>query len=130
MTEPLRSNGPRPKPRRIAGGAALRFLAFALPFAALWLAFYAVWKAFPYLKPGSEVIYEAKVKALAREDVFRADTKLRVVMVGNSLKSDVAPALELGIQAIWMNREGRRGDRSVVPSAEIGSLAELRRIVH
>jgi len=49
-------------------------------------------------------------------------------MIGNSLKSDVAPALELGLMAVWVNREGKTRDNAIVPSAEVSDFAELENV--
>ncbi len=57
----------------------------AIPLALSWLGLYAAWRRLPYLKPGSDVIYEAKANALAEMDVFSPRAKLRVVAVGNSI---------------------------------------------
>ncbi len=54
--------------------------------AVIWVGFYAFWRRFPYLKPGSEVIYETKMRELSKGRIFtRGDAKLNVVMVGNSI---------------------------------------------
>ena len=50
------------------------------------------------------------------------------VMVGNSLKSDVSPAKEIGMIAVWVNREGRVGDKFIVPNAEVADLTKLKDI--
>lgn len=47
----------------------------------------------------------------------------RAVMVGDSLTSDVQGALAAGIEAVWINRDGRAGNAPGVP--QIASLAEL-----
>jgi putative hydrolase of the HAD superfamily len=49
------------------------------------------------------------------------------VMVGNSLRSDIAGAQGAGIRAIWVNREGKAIGGEVVPDAQIESLDELER---
>ena len=51
------------------------------------------------------------------------------VMVGNSLKSDVSPAKEIGMMTVWVNREGKVGDKSIVPNAEVADLAKLKDIL-
>ena len=59
----------------------------------------------------------------------RLDTKPEAaVMVGNSLKSDMSPAMEIGMMAIWVNREGKVGDKSIVPNAEVADLTKLKDI--
>jgi putative hydrolase of the HAD superfamily len=46
-------------------------------------------------------------------------------MIGNSLKSDVAGAQAAGMRAIWLNRDGKPRDDSIIPDREIKSLYEL-----
>jgi putative hydrolase of the HAD superfamily len=46
-------------------------------------------------------------------------------MIGNSLKSDIAPALKLGLLAIWVNREGKVRNNVIVPDAEVSDLKQL-----
>ena len=48
------------------------------------------------------------------------------VMVGNSLKSDIAGAQQIGIKAIWLNRDGKQNDNTVKPDYEISNLNELQ----
>ena len=47
------------------------------------------------------------------------------VMVGNSLNSDIAGAQQVGIKAVWLNREAKENDNSVKPDYEISNLNEL-----
>jgi FMN phosphatase YigB (HAD superfamily) len=46
-------------------------------------------------------------------------------MIGNSLKSDIAPALELNLRAIWVNRGRKARDNIIVPDAEISNLTQV-----
>lgn len=48
--------------------------------------------------------------------------KENFVYVGDNLQTDIYPCLELGIRAIWINREGRSAPKGVT---EIRSLEEL-----
>jgi putative hydrolase of the HAD superfamily len=48
-----------------------------------------------------------------------------VVMIGNSLKSDVQGAQAVGIRAVWVNRAGESRDGNIVPDLEVSNLAEL-----
>jgi len=48
------------------------------------------------------------------------------VMVGNSLRSDIGGAQAVGMKAVWLNRDGKSRDESVVPDLEIRGLEELR----
>jgi len=47
------------------------------------------------------------------------------VMVGNSLRSDIAGAKAVGIRAIWVNRDGKELNGEVRPDAEIRDLSQL-----
>lgn len=47
------------------------------------------------------------------------------VMIGNSIKSDIVPALELGMRAIWINRDGKMFEEPVIPSEQIDNLMQL-----
>lgn len=51
------------------------------------------------------------------------------VMVGNSLRSDIAAAQAVGIRAIWLNRAGAARDDSVRPDAEITDLSDLPSLI-
>lgn len=55
-------------------------------------------------------------------------SKESAVMVGNSLKSDIAPALQIGIMAVWVNRESKPRNKPIIPDAEIANLLELKKI--
>ena len=48
-------------------------------------------------------------------------------MVGNDLEYDIRPALELGMQAIWVDcaKSGLPADSAIIPTRTIHSLAEL-----
>lgn len=48
------------------------------------------------------------------------------IMVGNSLRRDIAGAQAAGIRAVWVNRGGAPRSGGVVPDAEIRDLRELR----
>ncbi|MBX7254825.1 MAG: HAD family hydrolase [Candidatus Hydrogenedentes bacterium] len=51
------------------------------------------------------------------------------VMIGNSLKSDVLPAMRMGMKGIWLNRERTVRDDSIAPHIEVNSLVELRALL-
>ena len=67
------------------GNLLLRAGVFAVLFAAVWLCFYTVWSRLPYLEPGSEIIYQAKRRAVATETLLDPAAPCRVVMFGNSI---------------------------------------------
>jgi putative hydrolase of the HAD superfamily len=48
------------------------------------------------------------------------------VMVGDSLRRDIAGAQKAGIVGIWLNRSDAEADVEVVPNGEIKALTELR----
>jgi len=52
------------------------------------------------------------------------------VMVGNSLRSDIAGAQAAGIRAIWIDREGTDIGREIKPDYEIQNLTELERVLN
>ena len=48
------------------------------------------------------------------------------IMVGNSLKSDIAGAHQVGLKAVWLNRDKKDNDNSVKPDCEITNLSKLQ----
>jgi len=55
--------------------------------------------------------------------------KAEVLMVGDSLSSDIAGGSGFGIDTCWFNPAGRPNDTSVEPTYEIGELEEVVAIV-
>ncbi len=51
------------------------------------------------------------------------------IMIGNSLQTDVEPAMKVGMTGVWVNRERKARDASVVPDFEVMSLVELEAIL-
>ncbi|HOP06691.1 MAG TPA: HAD family hydrolase [candidate division Zixibacteria bacterium] len=49
----------------------------------------------------------------------------QTVMVGNSLKSDIAGARSIGMKSIWLNRKGESPDFDLLPELEIPNLTQL-----
>jgi len=47
------------------------------------------------------------------------------LMVGDSLSSDIAGAIDYGMDACWLNRSGRENNSGIEPTFTIRSLAEL-----
>jgi putative hydrolase of the HAD superfamily len=47
------------------------------------------------------------------------------VMIGNSLNSDMKGGMAAGMRTVWLNREGKPCDGSVIPDTEIRSMSEL-----
>jgi len=75
----------------------------------------------------------ASPRAAAKPDRHLFDLALRearcepsaLVHVGDSLANDVAGARALGIRAVWLNRDGLPNTTTIMPDAEIATLAEL-----
>ena len=49
------------------------------------------------------------------------------VMIGDSLKSDIYFAGELGIKSVWYNPKKKKNDTNIIPDIEVQSLMELKR---
>ncbi|MGI9889002.1 HAD family hydrolase [Vibrio chagasii] len=47
-----------------------------------------------------------------------------VTMIGDTLEKDIYPALEAGLQAVWLNTEGAIPD-TILPIVEVQNLTEL-----
>lgn len=62
-------------------GSALRFSLLTI---ITWSCLFALDRSFPYLRPGSDVIHAAKLRAVNEGGIFRRDVPIRVVAVGNS----------------------------------------------
>ncbi len=52
-----------------------------------------------------------------------------VLMVGDSLGSDIVGAHSAGMRSIWVNRDGKASDKSIVPDSEIRSLGQLSSVL-
>jgi len=48
------------------------------------------------------------------------------VMVGNSLKSDIVGAQQVGLKAVWLNRDKKDSNNLVQPDYEINNMNELQ----
>jgi hypothetical protein len=64
-----------------AGWAVGRFLVL---FAAVWLACYFLHRSLPFVKPGSDIVYEAKYQRLADTQMFGPGDRNRILVFGNS----------------------------------------------
>jgi putative hydrolase of the HAD superfamily len=73
-------------------------------------------------KPNPE-IFEHALKTIIDLD------KTKILMVGDSLTSDIQGGIHFGIDTCWYNPEGIVNDRGILPTYEIKSLTELKRIV-
>ncbi len=50
-------------------------------------------------------------------------------MIGNSLKSDIAPALDLGLATIWINRDRSESDSLIAADFEVADPRGLTDIL-
>jgi putative hydrolase of the HAD superfamily len=55
--------------------------------------------------------------------------KAETVMIGDSLKKDIAGAQQLGMTAVWMNPDGKEPEDGVVPDHEVRSLTEFEALL-
>lgn len=55
--------------------------------------------------------------------------KAEVLMVGDSLSSDIAGGARFGIDTVWFNPSGRSNDSSIEPTYEIKGLQEIFEVV-
>ena len=51
------------------------------------------------------------------------------VSIGDTFTHDIAPAKEIGVVTIWVNRAGRRPDDRERPSFEVKDLSEAQRVI-
>ncbi|WP_160689109.1 HAD family hydrolase [Clostridium sp. C2-6-12] len=47
------------------------------------------------------------------------------LMIGDNIKSDIKPALDLGMKTIWLNSKNEKVNDKIIPNREITSLGEL-----
>lgn len=47
------------------------------------------------------------------------------LMIGDNLKSDIKPALDLGMKTIWLNNKNEKVNDKIIPDGEISSIGEL-----
>lgn len=55
--------------------------------------------------------------------------KDKIIFVGNSLRKDVAGAINFGIDAVWLNLDGREKCIEINPTFEIDKLVKLKDIL-
>ena len=55
--------------------------------------------------------------------------KEKIIFVGNSLRRDVAGAMNFGIDAVWLNLDGREGLKEITPTFTISKLTELKNLL-
>lgn len=75
-----------------------------------------------YAKPNPEIFKIAFEK-------IKYNNKKKVLMVGDSLKSDVQGGINFGIDTCWFNPMKKENKSGLIPTYEIGKLKEIRDIV-
>jgi 2-haloalkanoic acid dehalogenase type II len=77
--------------------------------------------AVPYRKPHPSIFTMAAEKlSLPTEEIL---------FVGDSLESDIRGAQQVGMTAVWINREKENRSNGIIPDFEIHHLSELTEIV-
>lgn len=56
-------------------------------------------------------------------------TPVESAMVGDNLKSDIKPALDLGMKTIWLNQKNKKISSEITPNIEISYISELQKYV-
>ena len=51
--------------------------------------------------------------------------RLKAVMVGDSLSSDITGGINAGIETVWLNRFGEKNESEIQPDYEISDISEL-----
>lgn len=57
------------------------------------------------------------------------DNKEGVIMIGDSLRADIAGGVNFGIDTCWVNRSGLAGNADIVPRYEIRDIRELKNLL-
>ncbi|SAL86420.1 hypothetical protein AWB74_07695 [Caballeronia arvi] len=65
-------------------GFIIRLALFLALSVLVWLGLWAAWRAVPFVRPGSDLISEAKFERLSRQALFNSGDKMRVLVFGNS----------------------------------------------
>ncbi len=108
------------------GSRVVWFLArYFLGFAILWAIFFGLYKALPFLTPGAEVIFQAKLDRELRGSIFPPDsTAHKVIIFGDSrILAGFVPeefdalAAEHGLNVVSFN-SGYPGNAQFVPQLE------------
>lgn len=74
------------------------------------------------LKPDPE-IFQLTLDTLGHQD------KGSVLMIGDSLASDIQGGINYGIDTCWYNPNSKENNRGILPTYEIRSLEELKNII-
>jgi len=59
-------------------------------------------------------------------DAAEQPPKEKIIMIGDSLKSDIAGGNNFGIFTCWFNPKGKTNDGNVTPDKEVHSLTEMK----
>lgn len=57
---------------------------FSILFILTWSLFFATYKSFPYIRPGVDLVYKAKDETIRNGELFSADKKTRIAVLGDS----------------------------------------------
>jgi FMN phosphatase YigB (HAD superfamily) len=84
----------------------------------------------PYFSPVviSELVGVAKPNALIFEDALRKmnhPDKKHVLMVGDTLESDILGGNSFGFDTCWLNHHSKQHPAEITPTHQISSLTEL-----
>ena len=80
----------------------------------------------------SEFVGFQKPHRLYFEYVFSSIPQVgkdKILIIGDSLSSDIAGGHNAGIDSCWLNISGKTNNTNIIPSYEISSLGELREFV-
>jgi len=50
-------------------------------------------------------------------------------MVGDNFKSDIKPAIELGMKTIWLKHKNENVNGEITPNVEISCISELHKYI-
>ena len=81
---------------------------------------------FEYILISGDVNFGKPDKRIFKKALDRFNVKKEsVIMVGDSIRTDIAGANNAGISSIWLNRSDKENETSIKPAATIKDLAEL-----
>ncbi|ANN72130.1 hypothetical protein [Bordetella bronchialis] len=119
-TLPVRENG---RSGYAGGRRAARFLAIA---AAVWAVLDGLYAAFPMIRPGADIVMEAKFQSLVKGRLFSPEDRARVLVFGNSKTlagfrpEDFDGAFRPGVRSYNL---GLPGDARILPILEAALAA-------
>lgn len=80
-------------------------------------------EAIGFQKPDREY-FEAVLKQVAEQD------KSRILMIGDSLNSDILGGIGAGLPTCWYNPKHKENDTAAKPDFEVANYEELRQIIY